>query len=101
MDTHKNAPLTPKGREAMVRSVVEGGLSKAAAARQFNVTAKTVAKWFGRFRQMNLEISPGQVVWSRVMLVQLILGSIGVEHADHSETDPTRTALASLLAGDL
>jgi transposase InsO family protein len=49
MDTHKNAPLTPKGREAMVRSVVEGGLSKAAAARQFNVTAKTVAKWVERF----------------------------------------------------
>jgi transposase InsO family protein len=33
----------------MVRSVVEGGLSKAAAARQFNVTAKTVAKWVKRF----------------------------------------------------
>jgi transposase len=31
MDTHKNAPLTPKGREAMVRSVVDGGLSRAAA----------------------------------------------------------------------
>jgi len=25
MDTHENAPLTPKGREAMVRSVIEGG----------------------------------------------------------------------------
>ncbi len=50
MDTHKNAPLTPKGREALVRSVVEGGLSKAAAARQFNTTAKTVAKWVERFR---------------------------------------------------
>src|ERR1700748_587708 len=50
MDTHKNAPLTPKGREAMVRSVVERGLSKAAAARQFNTTAKTVAKWVKRFR---------------------------------------------------
>src|SRR5262245_10104478 len=50
MDTHKNAPLTPKGREAMVRSVVEGGLSKAAAARQFNTTAKTVAKWVKRFQ---------------------------------------------------
>jgi transposase InsO family protein len=50
MDTHKNAPLTPKGREAMVRSVVEGRLSKAAAARQFNVTSKTVAKWIKRFR---------------------------------------------------
>ena len=50
MDTHKNAPLTPKGREAMVRSVTEGLLSKAAAARQFNVSAKTVAKWVERFR---------------------------------------------------
>jgi len=26
MNTHKNAPLTPKGRELMVRSVSEGGL---------------------------------------------------------------------------
>src|SRR6516162_6754185 len=50
MDTHKNAPLTPKGREAMVRSVVEEGLSHAAAARKFNVTPKTVAKWVKRFR---------------------------------------------------
>jgi len=50
MDTHKNAPLTPKGREAMVRSVVEGKLSKAVAARQFNTTPKTVAKWVKHFR---------------------------------------------------
>jgi transposase len=50
MDTHKNAPLTPKGREVMVRSVIEDGLSKAAAAGQFNTTPKTVAKWVKRFR---------------------------------------------------
>ena len=50
MNSHKNAPLTPKGREAMVRSVIEGGLNRAAAARQFNTTAKTVAKWVERFR---------------------------------------------------
>jgi transposase InsO family protein len=50
MDTHENAPLTPKGREAMVRSVIEGGLTKAVAALQFNVSAKTVAKWVKRFR---------------------------------------------------
>src|SRR5438094_1223839 len=50
MDTHKNAPLTPKGREAMVRSVIDGGLSEAATARQFNTTPKTVAKWVARFR---------------------------------------------------
>src|SRR4030088_3774778 len=50
MDTHKNARLTPKGREDMVRDVVRGGLTKAAAARQFNTTPKTVAKWVERFR---------------------------------------------------
>jgi transposase-like protein len=44
MDTHKNARLTPKGREEMVRAVVEGGLSHAAAARKFNTTPKTVGK---------------------------------------------------------
>jgi transposase InsO family protein len=49
MNSHKNAPLTPKGREAMVRCV-EAGLSNAAAARQFNTTPKTVAKWVERFR---------------------------------------------------
>lgn len=50
MNSHKNAPLTPKGREAMVRSVVEGGLSQADAAYQFNTTPKTAAKWVKRFR---------------------------------------------------
>ena len=49
MDTHKNARLTPKGREDMVRAVVRGGLTKAAAARRFNTTPKTVAKWVDRF----------------------------------------------------
>jgi transposase-like protein len=44
MDTHKNARLTPKGRDDMVRAVVHGGLTKAAAARRFNTTPKTAAK---------------------------------------------------------
>ena len=34
MDT--DAPLTPKDRETMVRSMIEGGLTKAAAAHKFN-----------------------------------------------------------------
>jgi transposase InsO family protein len=50
MDTHKNARLTPKGREEMVRAVVDGGLTKAAAARRYNTTPKTVGKWVERFR---------------------------------------------------
>ena len=55
MDTHKNARLTPKGREQMVRAVLEGGLTHAAAARQFNTTPKTVAKWVGRFRKNGVD----------------------------------------------
>ena len=55
MNVHKNAPLTPKGREAMVRGVVEGGLSQAVAAAQFNTTPKTVAKWVKRFRAEGVE----------------------------------------------
>jgi transposase InsO family protein len=50
MDNHKNARLTSKGREGMVRAVVHGGLSKAAAARKYNTTPKTVGKWVERFR---------------------------------------------------
>jgi transposase-like protein len=49
MDTHQNARLTPKGREAMVRAVLDGGLSKAAAARQFNTSVKTVSKGVDHF----------------------------------------------------
>lgn len=51
MDVHQNACLTPKGREAMVRAVIKNGLSMAQAARSFNTTAKTVAKWVHRFRE--------------------------------------------------
>jgi transposase InsO family protein len=55
MDTHKNARLTPKGREEMVRAVVERGMTQAAAARQFNTTAKTVGKWVERFRKEGVD----------------------------------------------
>jgi transposase InsO family protein len=51
MDTHKNAALTPKGRELMVRAVLDDGLTRAAAARQFHSTAKTVGKWVKRFQE--------------------------------------------------
>jgi transposase InsO family protein len=55
MDTHKNARLTPKGREEMVRAVVDRGMSKAAAARRYNTTSKTLAKWVERFRREGVE----------------------------------------------
>jgi len=49
MNSHNNASLTPRGREEMVRAVVDDGLTRAAAARRFNTTPKTVAKWVKRF----------------------------------------------------
>src|SRR5262245_41224680 len=55
MDTHKNARLTPKGREEMVYAVVHGGLSKAAAAHKYNTTSKTVGKWLRRFDSDGLD----------------------------------------------
>jgi transposase len=54
MDMHENARLTPRGREAMVRAVVDGGLPQAEAARRFNISAKTVGKWVRRFRAEGL-----------------------------------------------
>jgi transposase len=66
MNIHKNAPLTPKGREAMVRSVVEGGLSKADAAYQFNTTSKTVAKWVKRFRAEGAPNEPTRQRYKRM-----------------------------------
>jgi hypothetical protein len=44
MDVHEDAPLTPKGREQMVRPVVEGRMTKTAAARRFNTTSKTAVR---------------------------------------------------------
>ncbi len=55
MDAHKKAPLTPKGREMMVRAVMDGGLSKAAVARAFHTTPKTVAQWVARFAAEGVE----------------------------------------------
>lgn len=55
MNVHNNARLTPRGREEMVRLVVEDGLSKAEAARHFSTTPKTVAKWVDRFRAWGID----------------------------------------------
>src|ERR1700722_19937782 len=40
--------MSPTSGEAMARSVIEGGLSKAPAAREFRTTPQTIAKWVER-----------------------------------------------------
>jgi transposase InsO family protein len=55
MDIHNNARLTPRGREDMVRAVVDKGLAKAEVARQYSLSWKTVDKWVQRFNALGVE----------------------------------------------
>jgi transposase InsO family protein len=50
MDVHKNARLTPAGREVMVRRVVEGGQTLKAVSEAVGVCPRTVRKWVERYR---------------------------------------------------
>ena len=48
MNSHKNALLTPKGREAMVRAVVDDGRSVATVARLYRDPTHGSAPPIGR-----------------------------------------------------
>src|SRR5271157_2327821 len=50
MDIHQNARLTPRGREALAKTVVLQGVTLNSAAAEFKVSARTVAKWVRRFQ---------------------------------------------------
>src|SRR5579872_139924 len=50
MDVHKNARLTPAGREIMVRRVLDAGEAPRAVAAAMGVCEKTVRTWVRRFR---------------------------------------------------
>ena len=54
MDYHKNAPWTAVSRERLARMVMEDGLTVGAAALRFTVSAKTAAKWVGRYRLLGV-----------------------------------------------
>jgi transposase InsO family protein len=51
MDIHQNARLTLRSREALVLYVLQEGFTRKAAAAAFRVSARTVAKWVGRFQR--------------------------------------------------
>jgi transposase-like protein len=53
MNMHKNARLTPLGRERIVREVASGQTPQA-AARAAGVCPRTVRKWVDRYRQEGL-----------------------------------------------
>jgi transposase InsO family protein len=51
MDIHQNARLTLRSREALALYVLQEGFTRKAAAAAFRVSARTAAKWVGRFQQ--------------------------------------------------
>src|SRR5258708_4683107 len=53
MNMHKNARLTPRGREQIVRQVASGQTPEA-VAEAAGVCPRTVRKWFDRYRQEGL-----------------------------------------------
>lgn len=52
MNVHKNARLTPRGREAVARQVLQAGRAARAVARDFHVCERTVRKWAARARSL-------------------------------------------------
>jgi transposase InsO family protein len=54
MNIHKNARLTPHGRELIVRQVANGQAPKA-AARAAGVCPRTVRKWIARYKTEGIE----------------------------------------------
>ena len=54
MDCHQNARLTMRSREQLARKVLEERCTLKQAAACFSVSAKTAAKWTGRYRQEGL-----------------------------------------------
>jgi transposase len=51
MDYRQNARLMIHSREQLARRVLEQGCTLKLAAASFNVSAKTAAKWVGRYRE--------------------------------------------------
>ena len=55
MDTHENAPLTPRGREMMVRAVVDYGLSEGGCCASVQHDAEDCRQWVERFEAEGVE----------------------------------------------
>ena len=54
MNIHKNARLTPQGREILVRRMLEEGLRVEEAAQASGVSVRTAYKWRARYRAQGL-----------------------------------------------
>ena len=56
MKIHKNARLTPKGREILVCRIVNEGLRVEEAAQASGVSVRTAYKWLARYRDRDEKV---------------------------------------------
>lgn len=63
--SHANATLTPRGRLALARCVVDDGWSLRRAAERFQVSPQTAGRWAGRYRQVPAGTDPLQAMTDR------------------------------------
>jgi len=92
MDVHKNARLTPAGREIMVRRVVEGGQAPQALSAAVGVCPRTVRKWVTRFRAEGLAGQRG--MRKNVSIIPLPFTS-SRSRASNRNLSPSRQRVAS------
>ena len=67
MNIHHNARLTFRGRELLVKRIVEQGLRVEEAAQASGVSVRTAYKWLRRYRQEGITVS---------MIVRQDLGTV-------------------------
>ena len=61
MNIHHNARLTFRGRELLVKRIVEQGLRVEEAAQASGVSVRTAYKWSGVIAKKALRVSTGRV----------------------------------------
>ncbi|HET8970443.1 MAG TPA: leucine zipper domain-containing protein, partial [Candidatus Nanopelagicales bacterium] len=62
---HANALLTPRGRLALARCIVEDGWSLRRAAERFQTSAQTAGRWAARYRARDLSRPPIEAMTDR------------------------------------
>ena len=62
MNIHKNARLTPIGRERIVGAVLGSGQTPQPAARAAGVSPRTARKWVGRVDSASAEVTAARLL---------------------------------------
>ena len=96
MDYHQNACLTIHRREQLARAAVLDGCTLQAAAARFQVSAKTAAKWAGRYREGGSQaLELRRLRWNVAPQIYVILSTAkNLTHDPRAHPSHTRRAFS-------